>query len=144
MRDSDLPVAAGVSVRAGELRFTACRSSGPGGQNVNKVSTRARLRFDLAGSDSLSDGAKAAIAAALGSRVGKDGCIAVSSDRNRSFEANRRDCLDRLQRLLRDALLPPKPRKATRPPASADARRLEQKRRRKARRVQRGPVKEEE
>jgi ribosome-associated protein len=140
MKDADVFLAPGISIRAGELVVTACRSSGPGGQNVNKVSTRARLRFDLVRSPSLDDAAKAALASGLGSRLGRDGAVVVSSSRNRTFEANRRDCVEKLARLLRAALTPPKPRIATRPPRAAGEKRLQQKRARKRRKELRGKV----
>jgi ribosome-associated protein len=140
----DVPLGHGFVIRAEELRFTVSRSSGPGGQNVNKVNTRARLWFDLAGSPSLGEAARTRIALALGRRVGRDGGVAVSSGRFRSLEANRQDCVGRLRELLREALTPPKKRVPTKPPASASVKRLDEKRLRKKRKEARERVVEQD
>jgi ribosome-associated protein len=136
----DILIGQGIVIRAEELRFTVSRSSGPGGQNVNKVNTRARLWFDLGNSPSLDDAARARISAALGPRIGRDGAVALSSGRYRSLEANRHDCAARFRELLRKALIPPKKRVPTKPPPSAGKKRLEGKRRLKRRKAMRGRV----
>jgi ribosome-associated protein len=113
-----------------ELAFTASRSSGPGGQHVNKVSTRVTLLFDLDRSPSLSEADKACLREALGGRIGKDGTLRVTSQTTRSQLANREIAVERFTALLRAALTPARPRKKTRQPLAAKRRRLEEKKQR--------------
>ncbi len=115
----------------GEVRFTASRASGPGGQNVNKVATRVTLAFDVAASQALTPKQKARIVSRLGKRLAGGRLLRVSVQQARSQAANRRRAEERLGDLLRRALAPPPPpRRPTRPTAAARARRLEGKRRR--------------
>lgn len=123
-----------VSISEEELRFTASRSSGPGGQNVNKLNTKVTLWFDVASSPSLSDDHKRAILGRLGRRVSSKGVLRLVSQRSRSQAANREAVLERFVELLRDALRPPSTRKKTRITPGAKERRLRQK-------VQRGLLK---
>lgn len=125
-----LSIRPGVQIDPGELRFTFQRSTGPGGQNVNKTSTRVTLRFDVDSSPSLSQPQKNRIRARLATRIAKDGSLRVVSSRHRTQSANRKAALRRFVELLAEALEPVKPRKATKPPAAVNQRRLEQKRRR--------------
>jgi len=113
-----------------ELTFTASRSSGPGGQNVNKLSTRVTLQFDVFRSPSLMEDQKQRILVKLKSRISKDGVLRVSCQRNRSQAANRDGAVERFVELLRQALTRRLPRKRTALPASARERRLEDKKRR--------------
>lgn len=113
-----------LRIHGDELRFVASRSGGPGGQNVNKVSTRVTLRFDVAGSQSLSEGQRRRVHERLSTRIGKDGVLRVVSQRHRSQAANRRAALERLVELLREALSTAPPRKRTRIPQAARERRL--------------------
>ena len=99
-------------LRAGELSFDFFRSSGPGGQNVNKVSTAVRLRFNLRGSRLLPDGVKMRLAALAGSRLTTDGVLVIEAQRHRTQEGNRRDALGRLGELIERAWRPPAPRHA--------------------------------
>jgi ribosome-associated protein len=126
---SNLHLPAGVTIPASDLRFEFSRSGGPGGQNVNKVNTRVTLRFDLAGSTSISPVQKAAIRRALGGRINQDGMLRVVSSRHRTQAANRLAAIRRFMELMGGALTPRTPRKKTRIPAAARARRLELKRR---------------
>jgi ribosome-associated protein len=113
-----------------ELTFTASRSSGPGGQHVNKVSSRVTLLFDVAASPSLSEQQKHRILARLATRITKDGVLRVVSQKYRSQAANRNAAVERLVILLREALAPvPSRRKTTVSPATKQ-RRLEEKKRR--------------
>jgi len=113
-----------------ELIFKVSRSSGPGGQNVNKLSTRVTLLFDVASCQSLSDGQKLRILTQLATRADKNGVIRVVSQKFRTQRANRRMAVERLQELLREALRPRLVRKKTKIPYAAKQRRLEDKRRR--------------
>lgn len=113
-----------------ELDFSASRSSGPGGQNVNKVSTRITLRFDLEGTETLSAAQKERIREQLKTRISKDGILWVNAQRERSQSANRRLAVERFTELLRDALEVPTARRATRVPVRSKRRRLDEKKRR--------------
>jgi ribosome-associated protein len=122
-----LPITATLSLDPGELVIGFIRSSGPGGQNVNKVSTAAQLRFDLRGSPSLPEGLKTRAARLAGSRLTTEGVIVISADRYRTQALNRDDAIERLLELLKQAAVPPKPRRATRPTLASKQRRLEAK-----------------
>ena len=113
-----------------ELIFKASRSSGPGGQNVNKVNTRITLFFDVASCGSFSDVQKRRILSRLATRADKNGLIRVVSQRFRTQKANRKTAVERLQQLLAEALKTRPVRKKTRIPYAAKQRRLEEKRRR--------------
>ena len=114
-------------LRAGELSFDFFRSSGPGGQNVNKVSTAVRLRFNLRGSRLLPDGVKTRLVALAGSRLTTEGILVIEAQRHRTQEGNRRDALERLRELIERAWRPPAPRHATKPTRAARQRRLDEK-----------------
>lgn len=118
-----------LSIPDEELRFTASLSSGPGGQNVNKVNTRVTLWFDVVSSPSLSQQQKELIIRRLESRMSKDGVLRVISQQTRSQSANREAAVARFVDLLGTALRQAKPRKKTRVSDAADLRRLEEKRR---------------
>ena len=120
----------GVNIPAGELRFAASRSGGPGGQNVNKVSSRVTLMFDLQASSTLSDEHKRKIREKLGGRISKDGVLRVVSQRTRSQELNRSDTIERFSDLIRRALTPRRLRVKTRIPAAARDRRIDAKKKR--------------
>ena len=122
-----LLVAAGVEIPDHELSVSFVRSSGPGGQNVNKVATAAQLRFDLEHSSVLTDDAKARLRALSGRRLTADGAVLIIARNHRTQERNRREALTRLAELIRRALHAPTPRKATRPTRAARERRLERK-----------------
>lgn len=129
-----------VAVDSGELLFEYARSSGPGGQNVNKVETKATLRFDLGATVSLTDEQKDLIRERLPGRITKNDVFRVSSQRHRTREANRRECLERFAFLLADALTEDPERLPTRVPRKTKRRRLEDKKRRSRLKASRGPV----
>ena len=127
-----------------ELRFEFARSSGPGGQNVNKVETKVRLLFDLQGSRSLSSEQRMRIEERLATRITKAGVLHIASQRHRSREANRRATVERFVELLADALEEDQPRVRTRMPKAARKRRLESKRRRSQKKAMRAKPGEED
>ncbi|MEO8277695.1 MAG: alternative ribosome rescue aminoacyl-tRNA hydrolase ArfB [Thermoanaerobaculia bacterium] len=110
-----------------ELRFEFVRSSGPGGQNVNKVATAARLRFDVVNSPALAPEVKERLIALAGRRATKDGEIVLLGQRHRTQEKNRQDVIARLQDLVARAHVAPTKRRATRPTRASGARRLRDK-----------------
>jgi ribosome-associated protein len=116
-----------ISIAEEELTFTASRSSGPGGQHVNKVSSKVTLWFDLANSPSLSQEDKDRILERLGSRIDKDGFLRVISQTTRSQATNREQTIERFAELLRDALKTAPIRRKTRVSKGAKLRRLEAK-----------------
>jgi len=120
----------GLTIPDDELVVTVSRSGGPGGQHVNKVSTRVTLRFDVAGSRSLSDDHKRRIAARLATRISKDGTLRVSCGATRSQAANRKLAAERFAELIRDALKRRKPRRETVVPQGARRRRVDDKKQR--------------
>ena len=119
-----------LSIDEDDLRFEFARSSGPGGQNVNKVETKVRLLFDLQGSRSLSSEQRNRIQESLATRITKAGVLHISSQRHRTREANRKATIERFVDLLAEALEEAEPRVRTRVPKKARKRRLESKRRR--------------
>lgn len=127
--DRGIELAPGVFVAAGDARFTFSRSSGPGGQAVNKLSTRARLRVPVEAIRGLSAAARDRLRKLAGRRLtGEDVLVLVASG-TRSQLDNRRACIERLRRLVTAARTAPKKRKRTKPSKAARERRLEGKRR---------------
>ncbi len=127
---SDLIINDDLSIPETELAFEASRSSGPGGQHVNKTSTKITVVFDVGASKALSDDQKARIGEKLATRLSSESVLRVSSQRSRSQVANRDDALSKLATMIRRALIEKKPRRSTRPSRASKARRLDEKRKR--------------
>lgn len=123
-----LEIVPGLFLDETEIRIDFIRASGPGGQNVNKVSTSVQLRFDIRHSNSLSEEIKERLEKLAGSRVSGDGVLVLEAKRYRAQEQNRADAVNRLMIWVRRALEKPKNRLPTRPGASAKANRLKNKR----------------
>jgi ribosome-associated protein len=119
-----------ISLDESELEFEFVLASGPGGQNVNKVSTAVRLKFDVRRSPSLPDAVRARLERLCGKRLTQDGVLVIAAQRFRSQIRNREDAIDRLVALIREAATPPKPRRPTRPTQASRRKRLEAKARR--------------
>jgi ribosome-associated protein len=125
-----LRITPSISIDDDELEIDFVRASGPGGQNVNKVSTAAQLRFDVARSPSLPEDVRSRLINRAGSRITNEGVLVIDAHRYRTQEQNREDALDRLATLLRQAAKRPVARKVTRPSAASRAARLKAKKRR--------------
>lgn len=113
-----------------EFTWSFARSGGPGGQNVNKVASKAVLRWNVAASPSLPDAVKARFQASQKNRITIEGELVLTSERFRDQERNRQDCLEKLAELVRQAATIPRRRKATRPSRSSRENRLKDKQRR--------------
>ncbi|MDG3004085.1 alternative ribosome rescue aminoacyl-tRNA hydrolase ArfB [Paludisphaera mucosa] len=113
-----------VTLDEAELEFEFIRSSGPGGQNVNKVSTAVRLRFDATNSPSLPEDVRRRLITQAGRRVGGDGFLSILAQAERTQESNRRDAVERLVEMIAKACERPKPRRPSRPTLGSQKRRL--------------------
>lgn len=150
MSDAPLPprpesagieLAPGVRVDEGALSFSFVRSSGPGGQNVNKVNTKAELRVPVAAIRGLPPDAFERLVLLAGRRLTSANELVITAQATRSHEANREDALDRLRALVAQALRRPRPRRPTKPSRASKRRRVEAKRRRsQTKSLRRGPV----
>jgi ribosome-associated protein len=130
-----IPINCHLFLDDGEIEESFVRASGPGGQNVNKVSSAVQLRFDLSGSRSLPQEVRERLARLAGRRLTREGVIVIIAQRYRTQERNRQDALDRLVALIRRAAVPPTPRRPTKPSRAAKERRLQAK-------AKRGAIKE--
>jgi ribosome-associated protein len=125
-----IQVSPDIALDESEIHFEFIRSSGPGGQNVNKVATGVQLRFNVDASSALPDDVKYRLHRIARNRVTADGTLVIEAKRFRTQEQNREDAISRLAALIHQATQKPKPRKKTRPTAASQAKRLESKRRR--------------
>jgi len=122
-----------------EFQFTFARSSGPGGQNVNKLNTKALLRWPVINSASLPEAVRQSLIAKAGRRMTSEGDLLIVSQRFRDAGRNVADCLEKLRNLLAEAAVAPKRRKPTKPSRSSVRRRLDQKRKQSQKKRQRRP-----
>jgi ribosome-associated protein len=119
-----------IRIPDSEFQWTFVRAGGPGGQNVNKVASKAVLRWNLGSSPNLPADVKARLRTQQRRRITSAGELVLNSQRFREQEKNRQDCLDKLRELIRQAAAVPKPRKPTKPTRGSRATRLREKRRR--------------
>jgi ribosome-associated protein len=137
-----IPITETIALDDAEIGESFIRASGPGGQNVNKVSSAVQLRFDVRRSPSLPEPVRQRLEKLGGHRVSQDGVLVITAQRFRSQERNREDALLRLVTLIRRAASPPPPRRPTRPTAASRQRRLVAKSRRARLKQQRADVPE--
>ena len=133
-----LDIAPGLAIADDELEWKFIRASGPGGQNVNKVSSAVQLRFNLPFNISIPVAARNRLRQLAGQKHLDDGTILIAARSERSQDQNRRAALERLAALIRAALVEPKPRRKTRPTKASKERRIDSKKRRGATKIGRG------
>jgi ribosome-associated protein len=122
-----IPITPNLAIAENEIEERFIRSPGPGGQNVNKVSSAVQLRFDVRGSPSLPPSVRDRLTVLAGRRISREGVLTVTANRHRSQERNRADALERLVELIRQATIVPTIRRATRVPRAAKRNRLDSK-----------------
>lgn len=135
----DLPITDQVTIPAAELSVSFARSGGPGGQNVNKVSTKVEVRWTPTESGALGEVERQRLLKKLAKRLTTDGELLVTSTRMRDQSRNREDARQKLADIIREAIKPPVVRKKTRPPKKVAENRLAEKRQRSVRKTDRRP-----
>ncbi|UCG53214.1 MAG: aminoacyl-tRNA hydrolase [Candidatus Latescibacterota bacterium] len=133
-----------ITIEESEIHLEFIRASGPGGQNVNKVSTAVQLRFDVMHSPSLPDEVRERLIRIAGKKMTEDGVLVITARRHRTQGANREDAVNRLVKLIQKASETPRPRRKTKPTPASRKRRLQEKRRRGETKRQRADVRHED
>jgi len=126
----DIIITNTVTIPGSELTITASRSSGPGGQHANKADTRIQVRWNLEASEALTEVQKNRLRRALRTRLTDEGDVLIACETHRSQKRNRDEALQRLAAIVREGLVPPKPRRKTKPSRASKERRLAEKRKR--------------
>jgi ribosome-associated protein len=129
-----------IQIPLKEIEFSFVRSSGPGGQNVNKVNSKAVLRWDVAHSPNLGLGPRLRFLSTFANKLTSEGILVLSSDRHRDQGKNVDDCLGKLRQMIFEIALPPKPRKKTRPTKGSQRRREQGKRAASEKKASRGKI----
>ncbi len=139
-----IEVSSSCTIPEAELKFKFVRSSGPGGQNVNKVATKCELRWNINHAQNTSDTIKARFRHHFKNRIDQNGDVIITSDRFRDQKRNQNDCINKLKVMLKKAASPPKKRRATKPHAASVKKRLEEKRRHSEKKRQRQRIKKDD
>ena len=119
-----------IAIGEEEIKFKFVRSSGPGGQNVNKVSTAVQLRFNVVDSPTLPSDIRSRLMVLAGNRITEEGILVIDAQQYSTQERNRQAAIDRFVNIIKEASIPPKVRRKTKPSAGSKKRRLESTRRR--------------
>ena len=139
-----LEINSDITIKTAEIRFDFVRSSGPGGQNVNKVASAVQLRFDIRNSTSIPDEIKPRLIKLAGKRVNSEAVLLIDARTSRSQSQNRAEALERLKSLILKAIHKPKPRRKTKPTAASKEKRLRNKKARGNLKRLRGNVKDDD
>jgi len=135
-----LEISARLRIPAREFSFSFARSSGPGGQNVNKVNSKAILHWNLDSSPSVPGDVRDRFRESFGNRMDQEGNVVIASDKFRDQQRNMDDCKEKLAQMLREVAVPPKKRKATKPTRGAKERRIKSKKETSERKTMRKKV----